>query len=162
MIRLNKGRKLILAVTGAVALMGVGACSDNKAVWSGTYSFPNSRWQQDSFVEFAPDSAVIGKCEAGTAELSIRYGEDASVERLPLVMEMENPNEGSYGSDTVSIALIAREHRTSGTASFGIFESCDTIRLPFTITPGCKISFHPVNSTEVIKGIYSLTVQLIK
>lgn len=147
----------ILALTVAAVLT---SCLPENLVWTGTYNFPGGRWNRLEKVTFTPDTAFLnGEARKGT--VSLRYGDKASAERLPVVMETECPATGVYQSDTLMISLLPGDRRTADNARLGVFETTDTISLAVKTLPGWTVTFYPATEDE-ISGIYSITLELIK
>lgn len=139
----------------------VAGCARKGVVWTATRSFPEGRWAPDDRICFLPDtSSLLRTQEAGKWVVSMRYGPQASVERLPLVVEMESPGEGGYSCDTIEIRLMPPEQRTANNSTLGIFESVDTLPLPVKASPGFSTTIHPATDAEA-EGFYSLTFELI-
>lgn len=149
------------AVITLVACCWLVSCGRQPAVWSGTYSFPSSVWNEDNIVAFSPDSAAVAEGTASKALISIRYAADASAESFPLIMETESPAEGLYRSEVIRVNLLPREKRTAAQGRLGIFETCDTLQLCCKALPGWQIAFHP-EVGESVSGLYSFTLELIE
>ena len=155
---------LILNIGAVITLMAVamfGGCRRQAVVWTGTYNFPSTVWDQDNIIAFSPDSSDVAAGSSSMAVISIRYAADASVESFPLIMETESPSEGLYRSERIRMNLLPIEKRTGAQGRLGIFETCDTVRLCCKVLPGWQIAFHPEDSKN-LTGLYSFTFELIE
>ena len=154
----RKTRQLLLWLP-AVLLAGCGS----SLVWTGNYSFPGNTWHPEHTVTFVPDTISLEKNDDNplTGVLSIRYAAKMPMEMLPLVMEIESPQDGLYRCDTIQQRLLPMDERTAGKGTLGVFESCDTILLHSRPVPGWSVSFYPA-SEEDISGIFSITFELLK
>lgn len=136
-------------------------CVGEELVWTGTYSFPGGEWCGREKITFTPDSSFLEGAKGCKGVLSLRYAEDASVESLPLVMETESAASGAYRSDTVTLRLLPASRRSGNEARMGVFESVDTIPLMVAPEPGWTVTFHPATGDVEIRGIYSMTLEII-
>ena len=147
----------------AFILMMTASCVPENIIWTDTYHFPGTCWKGDYRISFKPDSAFLSaRCRDVKGVLSMRYGMDASVEDIPMVVEMEYPSEGRFFSDTIRFNLLTAERRTANNATTGIFESVYNINLPLTPSPGWNITFYPASEHTEIRGLYTLTFELLR
>lgn len=144
-------------------LLLLAGCGGRKFLWTEHYNFPSNTWMPQNAVKFVPDTVDLtdSTAVAGRGVVSLRYASDASVEEFPLVMEVESPEKGIYRSDTIRIKFLTEENRTASKGRMGLFETCDTINLTATPTPGWNVTFYPATE-EDLTGIFSLTFQLIE
>lgn len=148
-----------IAAAGAIAaLLLTTACEREGLIWSGSRSFPGGRWKAGEKMAFMPDSTHL-KGEKARALLSLRYAEDASMESFPVVVETENPADGTYTCDTLRLKLLKAEERLASHGKLGIFETTDTLAVAVTTLPGWYISIQPAVN-EDITGLYSITLEL--
>lgn len=111
-------------------------------------------------MDFVPDSAFMEGRDDGTIfVLSMRYGSDASLESLPIVVETESPESGMYAADTIRFRLMKAADRTADKARMGIFESVDTLRMRIVPAPGWSMTIYPLDE---ITDVYSLTLEIKK
>ena len=145
-----------------VALLVTG-CVSSRIIWTGHHSFPATKWVLETPVVFIPDTLSIRDTTAMAHRgiLSIRYSSGASVENLPIVMEIESAHDGSYSCDTLRQRLLPKAERTAQKGRMGIFETIDTIKLPSNFAPGWSATFYPALEEDV-EGIISLTLDIIK
>lgn len=144
-----------------VGLLLIG-CLPSSLIWTGSYTFPHNTWRPADRVNFIPDSSYLSKELKGVKGiLMIRYNHDASIESLPLVLDIENPATGEYISDTLTIELLPADKRTANRAEMGIFESERDITLRQTPQPGWNLTVYPIGEGESLKGIYSITFEIV-
>lgn len=157
--RREAAHKLALAALLPL-LLGV-SCARRELVWTETRSFPSDRWEGRHKITFAPDSAFLEARERVKGVLVVRYGRDASAERLRLVMETESPGPGRYASDTLTLRLLPSAARTAGEGRLGVFETADSVALSIQPDPGWSVTFHPLDEEDV-EGLLSLTFELVR
>ena len=148
----------------AIMAFGMAACISSSIVWTGHHSFSGTRWMRGEIVTFTPDTVSLVKDSMLTASrgvLSLRYTEGSDIETLPLVMEVESPQDGVYRCDTLMVRMLSFGARTANKGKMGIFETADTISLHSNVVPGWTISFYPALEKD-IDGILSLTFEIIK
>lgn len=146
---------------GMIALLGVASCGKADLLWSESKSFEGGEWKHDDRVYFIPDTAAFER-DPRLLVWTIRYGENASVESFPMVVETDNPEKTSIDRDTVTVRLLPRRERTAARGSLGLFEVSDTTELPSGLPPGWSAVFYPVKEESEMKGIYSITIDLEK
>ena len=147
-----------------IMAVGLAACVSSSIVWTAHHNFSNTRWKPEEMVAFTPDTVSLQKdsiYRPNTGVLSIRYIEGAAIENLPLVMEIESPQDGIYRCDTIVVRLLPKTDRTANKGKIGIFETEDTIPLHTNVVPGWTVYFYPAMEDD-INGIISLTFDLIK
>lgn len=145
------------------ALLGLllAGCGAYPFIWSRAYSFAGNEWGPDSKVTFRPDSVSLSPSGASTAVIALRYGVNASVEELPLVVDTESPTDGYFRSDTIRVRLLPVKERSGANGTIGIFETCDTLRLPLRAKPGWELTVRPLTE-ESVKGLFSISLSLYK
>lgn len=144
--------------------IGLPACISSSVVWTGHRNFSGSRWEPGEMVVFTPDTVSLIKDSTVTADrgvLALRYTEGTNMEVLPLVMEVESPEEGIYRCDTLMVRLLPFSYRTADKGKMGIFETADTLSLPSRVLPGWTVAFYPAVEDD-IEGIISLTFDILK
>lgn len=146
-----------IIILGVVFLSG---CGRRDSVWSASYNFPASRWESADRAVFVPDTVTLENNSFDRMVVSLRYGEDATVEEFKMVVDIDNPDSVKEERDTVSVQLLPRKERTASNARLGVFELCDTLMLPEKAVPGWSVSFYPAGNNMEIEGIYSITVEL--
>ena len=136
-------------------------CGHSDLLWTESHNFPSNTWGSDACVAFEPDTASLQKGVASKALLTIRYAEGASMRSFPISMEIESPSDGYYLCDTIKAQLLPREARTGDKATFGIFETTDTILLNQAPRPGWRMILKPAADDDIIKGLFSITLTLL-
>lgn len=142
----------------AVALV---SCKGERAVWSASHDFPDQSWKGIETITFVPDSASLDKGNVRKAYVTLRYGPEASVEVLPVVMERESPGEGIYSADTLRMEMLPARQRTGNRGNLGVFECTDSVEFPSSPGPGTEFTLRPLPQDITIKGIYSITISLL-
>lgn len=153
-------RKVLSAATIFLLVFIAVACGKYDHLWTKTYNFPSEEWRGEERLGFFPDTLSLERGKADRMVISVRYGEDATLEGLPIVMETESPDDGYYRCDTIELKLLPIEKRTANRARMGIFETCDTFKLEHFAKPGWNLTLHPALGENLITGLYSLTLEL--
>lgn len=149
----------LLAYVALAALL-LAACSSEHAVWSEAHNFHGNRWDISESVIFAPDSGYFTTEHPAEGILSLRYGRGCPYRTLPMVMEMESVEEGSYRVDTITLSLLPGNMRNGDKATLGVFETADTVRLSPPPSDGWTLTVRPCIDTVAITDVYSLTLQI--
>lgn len=135
-------------------------CRSLSMVWSGNYSFPDTVWTAEDVIVFEPDTFSLEGKTPRNVVVSVRYGENLSVESLPVAIELESPKTGNFVTDTIDLPILPIGERTADKSRMGMFETCDTLPLKYKIMPGYRISIFHANPEVDVTGIYSLTFEL--
>ena len=146
-----------LALTVAPALLAAG-CIATPMVWTRSYNFGANTWAPESRITFTPDTTSL-QTTPKTCVLSLRYGSNATAESIRLVVETESPEDGYFGTDTVTVRLLPERERTGGNGRVGVFETNDTLKLSVPPAPGWNVTVFPAEKEEVA-GLFSITLTL--
>lgn len=140
-------------------LFVLSGCLRKELVWTGTCGFQADTWKAEERLAFCPDTVFLEKDLAtARAVISLRYADGASLEKLAVAMETENPATGEYTTDTIRLRLLPASERTASRARLGVFEAADTVSLKGRPMPGWNATLIPL---EDISGVYSLTFEII-
>lgn len=135
------------------------ACQRPDYVWTSSHSFRNAEWRKTDTLHFEPDTLSLNGKRPGRGVIILRYGADASVETLPVVV-MKNDGKGKRDCDTLTIRLLPFAERTANNGNLGVFEKCDTFALVPPPEPGWRIDMLPAIAEDSIAGMISLTLIL--
>lgn len=160
---------MVAKILGCLAVAALGAtmsfCSKDAVVYSRFYTFPDSRWMRDEYLDFNMKDADSTLLQAArglpcTGILTIRHTEDFPYRNLWLTVENRQKN-GLSTIDTVKCSLGSDNLNWEGRGARGVYEWRDTIFSREHLSQDRRIIVSRLMTDSALPGIMNAGLTIV-